>query len=355
MYVPSSLTPHLLCIPNEVVLAYREATSSLLNLLQTILLQPNALDRNEARGIHRAEVIQRIHRRLLLAVQLLRLAAPAEHIRIAFVQAQPHLAVDPLLREQQRVLDELTLGREVHAVVELVAPVVADELVAEGAHLGVHDEALEVEMGEAENGHGGGVVAAAGLEADEAVLDDVDAADAVGEAKLVEEGEELDRVGVRLVAVDDGNRDTLLELDGDVGGLVGGVERRVGHGPHVVWRGDVGVLEDTRLVAAVCEVGVHGPGLRLCGCDGDVVLLGVVEEVLTALELVAEFGHPPGSDDLDGGLEGVEGELEADLVVALAGAAVGDPAAAFFLSNLDLGTGDDGTGERGTEQVAAFV
>lgn len=34
---------------------------ALLSLLETVLLQPNALNSNEARGIHRAEVIQRVH------------------------------------------------------------------------------------------------------------------------------------------------------------------------------------------------------------------------------------------------------------------------------------------------------
>ena len=119
-----------------------------------------------------------------------------------------------------------------------------DELVAEVTDLGVHDEAFEVEMGEAEDGHGRGVVAATGLEANEAVLDDVNAADAVCEAELVECDEELDGVGVGLFWGRDFDGNALLEVDGDVGGLVGGVEGRVGHGPHVIGRRNVGVLED---------------------------------------------------------------------------------------------------------------
>ena len=120
-----------------------------------------------------------------------------------------------------------------------------DELVAQVAHLCVHDETLEIEMGEAEDGHGGRVVAAAGLETDETVLDNVDATDAVSETKLVERNEELDRVGVGLLWGDDLDGNTLLEVDGDVGGFVGSVERGVGHSPHVVGRRHVGVLEDT--------------------------------------------------------------------------------------------------------------
>jgi hypothetical protein len=218
---------------------------TLLRFLEPVLLQTDALDSDEAGSVHGAEVVQRIHRSLFLGVQLLRLARATKHVGVALVQLHPHLAVDPALREEQAVLDELALRAEVHAVVELVAPVVADELVAQVAHLGVHDKAFEVEMGEAEDGHGRGVVAAAGLEADEAVLDDIDAADAVGETQLIECDKELDGVGVGLFWGYDLDGDTLLEVDGDVRGLVGGVKRRVGHGPHVFWGRDVGVLEDT--------------------------------------------------------------------------------------------------------------
>jgi hypothetical protein len=87
----------------------------------------------------------------------------------------------------------------------------------------------------------------------------------------------------------------------------------------------------TGFVAAVSQVGIHGPRLCLGRCDGDAVLLGIVEQILPALEAVAELGQPPRRNDLDGGLEGVEGQLEADLVVALAGAAVRNEAALFLL------------------------
>lgn len=103
------------------------------------------------------------------------------------------------------------------------------------------------------------------------------------------------------------------------------------------------------------QVGVHAPGLRLCACDGDVVLLGIVEEVLATLELVAELRQTPWGDDLDRGLEGVESELEADLVVTLASAAVRHKVTLVLLGDADLGAGDDGAGERGAEEVAAFV
>lgn len=67
----------------------------------------------------------------------------------------------------------------------------------------------------------------------------------------------------------------------------------------------------------MCEVLVHAPGFALCACDGDLLLGGVVKEVIAAGKALVEFGDTPGSDDFNCGLEGVKGEFEADLVVAL--------------------------------------
>lgn len=105
----------------------------------------------------------------------------------------------------------------------------------------------------------------------------------------------------------------------------------------------------------MCEVLVHRPRLRLGRCDWDTLLGGVVEQIAAALEGIVEFGDTPWGNDLDGGLEGVEGQLEADLVVAFAGAAVRDELAALGLCNCDLGSGDDWSGERGSEEVDVLV
>lgn len=72
-------------------------------------------------------------------------------------------------------------------------------------------------------------------------------------------------------------------------------------------------------------------------------MLGVVEEILTALEAVVEDWVAPWGKDCDGGLQCVECELETNLIIALACAAVGHSEAAFLLGNLDLGAGNDWT------------
>ena len=70
------------------------------------------------------------------------------------------------------------------------------------------------------------------------------------------------------------------------------------------------------------EVGVDGEG-RLAALvlgDEDLVLLGEVDQVGARLELP----FPPRRDDADVGVEGIGRQLEAHLVVALAGGAVRD-------------------------------
>src|SRR3972149_2339550 len=80
-----------------------------------------------------------------------------------------------------------------------------------------------------------------------------------------------------------------------------------------------GVLQDARLDGAAPEVGVDRVGRGLG--DGDLDAAGLrVFDLLVAREAHA---HAHRRDHLQGGVEGVDGDIEADLVVALAGAAVG--------------------------------
>jgi len=89
-------------------------------------------------------------------------------------------------------------------------------------------------------------------------------------------------------------------------------------------------------------------------CDLNAMLLSVVKKIVTARVLLEELRVAPWCNDLDGGLDGVESQLEADLVVALAGAAVTDSDTAFLLRNAHLRSGDDWTSQAGSEQVASF-
>jgi hypothetical protein len=227
----------------------------------------------------------------------------------------------------------------------------------------------------AQAGETGGLVAATRLDTDETVLNlssvsdgihnvhcrayNVDTANTVTAGNGVGSQEQLNGIGGSLLLATlgvlklDGN--TLLEGQGEILGLVGSGQGVLSELPHVGGRGGVGVLQDTGLVGAVGQVLIHRPGLGLGRGDGDTLLLGVVEQVLATLEALVEDGFAPWGNNLDVGLESVEGKLEADLVVTLTSAAVGDGEAALALGNLDLGTGNDGTGQGGTEKVDVLV
>ena len=68
-----------------------------------------------------------------------------------------------------------------------------------------------------------------------------------------------------------------------------------------------------------------------------------------------EVPFAPGRDHRDVGLERVVGELEAHLVVALAGRAVRDRVGADLLGDLDLLLGDQRPRDRGAEQILPLV
>jgi hypothetical protein len=85
------------------------------------------------------------------------------------------------------------------------------------------------------------------------------------------------------------------------------------------------------------------------------VLGRIIQQILPALEAIAELGQPPRCNDLDIRLQRVETQLETDLVVALARATMRYKVAVLLLGNADLGAGNDGAGKRGAEEVAAFI
>src|SRR5437868_1476998 len=77
----------------------------------------------------------------------------------------------------------------------------------------------------------------------------------------------------------------------------------------------------------------------------------------SALEGRAAYELPfaPRRDHGDVGLQGVIGELEAYLVVALAGRAMGDGVGAGLLGDLDLLLGDQRPRNRGAEQIKPLI
>lgn len=87
----------------------------------------------------------------------------------------------------------------------------------------------------------------------------VNSADAVVVTDLVEQLEQLYRVGGLLVRGSNLDRETLLEVHSEVERLVGGLKRIDSLSPKILRRSMIGVFENTGLVRAVDEVLVLAP------------------------------------------------------------------------------------------------
>ena len=218
-------------------------------------------------------------------------------------------------------------------------------------HFLIHGQHLQLGVGEVQDGAAGGLVDAVILHADETVLHDIDDADAVLAAQIVELLDDL--AGLHLLAVD-GHRSAGLEVDGHIGGLVRSLEG--GHA-HLQEAGLVqiglvgGIFKVKALMAQVPQVLILGVVGLSGDLQGHVVSLGVVDLLLTGLDVPLT----PRGDDLHIGSETLDGQLETDLIVALAGSAVGDGVSALGLGDLRQLLADDGTGKGGAQQIGLIL
>ena len=201
------------------------------------------------------------------------------------------------------------------------------------------------------DGAAGGFVAAPRLHAHVTVLDDVETADAVVAAQLVELAEDLG--GAQAFAVD-GDDVALLIGQGHVGGLVRRRFRADAPAPHVFLRFPPRIFQVAALVGDVQQVGVHGVRgfLLLAGeVHRDLVVLAELHQLLAGVQVPLA----PGRDHLDARGQRVGAQLEAHLIVALAGGAVGDGVGAGLGGDLHQALGDQRPGDGGAEQVLALV
>ncbi len=168
------------------------------------------------------------------------------------------------------------------------------ELITESTDVAVQGKALKIHMSDTQDGSSWRFVASTGLDTDEPVLDDIDTANAMLPAEGVQGNKDIDGVSVNLVILRhvDLHGETALELDCDLFGLSGGIFRRGSQLPHVDGRGGVGIFEDTGRIGDVEQVLISGPWLGSGLLDGDVLLSGELEEVLSASKTVVEFYQP---------------------------------------------------------------
>ena len=140
--------------------------------------QPQRVELDEARGV--AVVVgdgALLEGDEVLVVERIG-ALAADDVDAALVELQPHLAGDQFLALVDERLQHLALGREPEAVVDELG-VFRHQLVLEVRGAAVERDRLDAPVGEEQDGAAGGLVDAAALHADEAVLDEVEAADAV--------------------------------------------------------------------------------------------------------------------------------------------------------------------------------
>ena len=182
---------------------------------------------------------------------------------------------------------------------------------------------------------------------DAAVLDHVEAAPAVAADGVAGGGDQL--VQRHRGAVErDG--DAPLEPDDELRRLGRGARGAARHAVDLLGRLDPGVLEDPALDGAAPEVLVDRVRAVLAHRDGDVVRGGVVDRVLAG-----EAPRPHGREHVEVGRERPHRHLEAHLVVALAGAAVGDGVGAVLPGGAHEVAHDHRPRQRRHERVLALV
>ena len=192
------------------------------------------------------------------------------------------------------------------------------------------------------------LVHAARLHAHEPVLHHVGPADAVLAGERVQRLEQLDWAQGDVIHR---HRRPFLEADLDHRRQVGRLERVPRHDEDVLRGFFRRILEDATLMRAVPQVAVGGIGFVDGRLDRDAFRLHVSDQVLATLE----GPLAPRGDHLQLGCESGVRELEAHLVVALAGAAVGDGLGADLLRERHVMRGHRGAGHRRAEEVGARV
>ncbi len=188
-------------------------------------------------------------------------------------------------------------------------------------------------MGRDQRHRAGSFVHLATLDADGPVLDHVDTPDSIGARQPVHLGDQS-REPKHLTVERD--RDTALEADHDLEG------RRRGPGirrerVRLVRRSVPRILEDPGLDRPPEQVFVDGVRRRGRLDDGDAASERVLDFLVPRPDPIAQR-----SDDLHARVVGLEGELEAKLVVALSRAAVDDGLGAELQGDLCHRLRDDG-------------
>ena len=215
--------------------------------------------------------------------------------------------------------------------------------------LAVEGDAFQLAVRRHQDRAAGGFIHAAGFHAHQPVLHQVHAADGIASADLVQA---LDQFRRRELPAVDRNRIPEFETDLHRFRFVGRLFGRDGQLEQIFFRGIGEVFQRAALVGEVPQIPVPAVE-RFAGRirQGDVSGFGVGDRILAR----ADVPLAPGGDDLQARIERGVGQLEAHLVVALAGAAVGDGIRAVLLRRQDLVLGDQRPGDGSPQQILPFI
>ena len=230
----------------------------------------------------------------------------AHNDHIAPVELKPDFSIHSPLARRNRSSDELALWCEEVTIVEDPTELHSRELVPQSTNVSVKRQALQIDMSGTKDGRSWWFVASTRFHADEAVLNDVDTANAVLSSERIKGEEYLHAVSVLLSLRGYSHTDwkTALEFDSNTFWIIRRIFWSGCEFPHVWWGCDVWVFEDSSFIGYVEEILVCRPGFSCRLGDWNFFLSCIGDEGLASWETIVELCRPVWVDDHDWGKSG---------------------------------------------------
>ena len=269
----------------------------------------------------------------------------SRHYAGTLVQPQPHRAAHIALSAVHIGVQVAAVGSVPEAVIDQLGVFLGDPFLETGLLAG-KGHSFQGAVGVVQQHGGRRFVHLAAFDAHQPVLDMVNAAHAVGAGQPVEVTNQVNAGHPFPVH---GYGDAFLKAQFQIGGFVrggGGIDRPfVG----VLRRFRPGIFQFAGLGAASPQVFV-GAVFAVGGRDGQATLAGVFHFVLPVHSPLADGGNQGHARR-----QGRDAHLNTHLVVALAGAAVGDRVGVVLPGHFGQAAGDERTPQRCRQRILPFI